>query len=369
MLYGRNLILFFCILISSPDLLAQQDLSKTDLTGLWKGTIYNDTTKMYYRYEIGISNEKGKLTGFSHTWFIQDDKQYYGVKKIKVAIKDGKLITQDNGLIANNYPVPPDKGVYQLNVLELQIADSVLKLSGPFTTNRTKKFRPLTGTVSLQRKNDYWNSSLVPHLKELGVSNELSFVEDSFSLEKSITKVNTKEQEPKEINPVVKVKVPAQTSVEIKTPAKEKADDPSYISSKPRAETNNPAKTLEEKRTVAAADINNRITVQQEIVFFKSDSLQLSLYDNGEVDGDTVSVLMNGSLIMAKQGLSTNAIRKTIYIPASTDSIQLVMYAENLGSIAPNTGLLVVRDGKDIYEVRFSGDLQKNAAVIFRRKK
>ncbi len=118
-----------------------------------------------------------------------------------------------------------------------------------------------------------------------------------------------------------------------------------------------------------AAEVEKRSTVLQQTVYFKTDSLQLALYDNGEVDGDTVSILMNGELIMGKQRLSTNAIRKTIYIDPNADSIQLVMYAENLGTIAPNTGLLVVRDGKDLYEIRFSGDLQKNAAIVFRRKK
>jgi hypothetical protein len=118
-----------------------------------------------------------------------------------------------------------------------------------------------------------------------------------------------------------------------------------------------------------AVDVDKRKTITQQTVYFRSDSLQLALYDNGEVDGDTVSVLMNGEIIMAKQGLSTNAIRKSIYIDRDADSVQLIMYAENLGSIAPNTGLLVVRDGKDIYEIRFSGDLQRNAAIIFKRKK
>jgi len=73
---------------------------------------------------------------------------------------------------------------------------------------------------------------------------------------------------------------------------------------------------------------------------------------------------------MPMQGLSTRAIRKTIYITKDMpDSIQLIMYAENLGSIPPNTGLLVVHDGEDVYEIRFSGDLQKNAAIVFRRKR
>jgi hypothetical protein len=45
------------------------------------------------------------------------------------------------------------------------------------------------------------------------------------------------------------------------------------------------------------------------------------------------------------------------------------MYAENLGSIPPNTGLLVVRDGEAVYDVRFRADLQSNAAIILRRKR
>jgi len=64
-----------------------------------------------------------------------------------------------------------------------------------------------------------------------------------------------------------------------------------------------------------AAEIAKRTTVVQQRVNFTSDSLQLSLYDNGEVDGDTVSVVMNGQLIFSSQGLSTSAAKKNIYIP------------------------------------------------------
>ncbi|MEP6927174.1 MAG: hypothetical protein ABI834_06030, partial [Ginsengibacter sp.] len=102
----------------------------------------------------------------------------------------------------------------------------------------------------------------------------------------------------------------------------------------------------------------------------KSDSLLLTLYDNGEIDGDTVSILLNGKVIMPMQGLMSKAINKTIYLtPEMSDSIVLIMYAENLGSIPPNTGLLVVHDGEDIYEIRFSGDLQKNSAIILKRRR
>jgi hypothetical protein len=119
----------------------------------------------------------------------------------------------------------------------------------------------------------------------------------------------------------------------------------------------------------AAVMVKERKTAPPQEVNFRSDSLELALYDNGEVDGDSVSVLMNGEIILAKQGLKTSAIKKTIYIQPGTNEVMLVLYAENLGKYPPNTGLLVVYDGDDRYQVRFSADLQQNASVIFRRKK
>ena len=122
--------------------------------------------------------------------------------------------------------------------------------------------------------------------------------------------------------------------------------------------------------TLKAAVIAGRKSEFSQVVNFKSDSLQIALYDNGEIDGDTVSVFMNGEVILAQQGLKSSAIRKTIYLPTGqTDEFTLVMFAESLGKYPPNTGLLVIRDGNDVYNLRFSSDFQKNAGIVFRRKK
>ena len=397
----------------------KNSLEDIDITGLWKGTLYNDTTKRNYRYEIGISEEKGKLSGFSHTFFLDGDKEFYGVKKVKVKKTDGKIIIEDAGLIANNYPVAPAKGVRQLNILTLEIKDSIMQITGPFTTNRTKDYSSLTGSVTLQRKNDFWQSALVPHLQELGKAYELSFVKKELDLVKEMV-VKKEDKESKELvssdkekeeavekkevvkkevitkaepepdavvdmfapkkpeseKPVTKTTEPVkkqETPATVKEPvAKKKVAKPTATKEVPKKanETTTPEKPVENKIkvTAAAAEISSRVTVLQQTVFFSSDSLQISLYDNGEVDGDIVSVVMNGKLIIEKERLSTKAVKKTIYAGPGTDNIELVMYAENLGSIAPNTGLLVVHDGKSIYEVRFSGDLQKNASIILKRK-
>jgi hypothetical protein len=119
-----------------------------------------------------------------------------------------------------------------------------------------------------------------------------------------------------------------------------------------------------------AAALTERKTEVIRSIPFSSDSLVLSLYDNGEVDGDTVSVVLNGKVIVARQGLTTKAIRITVHTtPEMGDSMQLIMYAENLGAIPPNTGLLIVQDGDQRNEIRFAGDMQKSSAVILRRKR
>lgn len=356
----------------------------TDITGLWKGTMYNDTTQKYFRYEVGISKEKKGYSGFSHTWFVIGDTQYFGVKKVKISIADdGNILIEDNGLIAHNYPIPPNKGVRQLNVLTLT-TDSVLTLQGPFSTNRTKEYHPLTGKIFLQRKNDFWQSSLVPHLQELGRDEDLSFVKEEkkmLAIKANDAHQNAIEQEP--APPSLSNKAPIAQQTKVVKPVKKNSNPSPGIAAntvKPRAlppisvavTTDTVSATVTKPAIIPAplpaADIAKRSTIVQQTVSFSADSLQLSLYDNGEVDGDTVSVMMNGELIIAKQRLSTTAVKKTIYIPKNVNQVELVMYAESLGSIPPNTGLLVIREAGKLHELRFSGDLKQNAAILLKRE-
>jgi hypothetical protein len=120
--------------------------------------------------------------------------------------------------------------------------------------------------------------------------------------------------------------------------------------------------------TGAAKEISEREFDKPAVIEFVSDSLVLALYDNGEVDGDTVSVLLNGEVIVPKQCLKTVAFKKTIYISPEELQVNIVLYAENLGIYPPNTGLLVIFDGEDRHNVRFSADFKKNSAIILKRK-
>jgi hypothetical protein len=437
MSYRNSLKLLF-VLLFPLQLFAQEP----DVTGLWRGFMYNDTTQQNYRYEIAISQtSKGKLFGYSHTYFILGDKEYHGVKKLKVRREGDEIITEDDELIVNNYPIPPAKGVHQLNTLILKIKDTVMILSGEYKTNRTREFRQLTGYVHVERKKDYSQSALVPHLQELGLAKNLSFLPEENTAppeqpivmlkpmaseeEEKLIVTNAKKQEAENIirptvAPVVKLppvavtETPKKETPVVTTPAPKPVEQPIVKTTAPaKTETavtkpvvvapkpapvvvpppvTKPAETVVVKAApvkipepvvtkpvpvrkpdpvdpTAATDLNKRKIENIQALYFKSDSLQLTLYDNGEVDGDTVSVVMNGVVIMPRVGLTTNAVKKTIYTQDVGDSIQLIMYAETLGTLPPNTGLLIVYDGTDRYEIRFSGDMQKSSAIVFRRKK
>ena len=148
-----------------------------DITGLWSGSMLNDSTQQSLPYEIFISKSKGKYSGFSQTWFMVDDKKYYGIKKINVRIaKDGKIVIQDGAAVENNSPVNADKNVIQLNVLDLVSQGNETILNGPFVTNRSKAYRELTGRISLKRISSSEESSLVKYLQKNYSDNDITGV-------------------------------------------------------------------------------------------------------------------------------------------------------------------------------------------------
>ncbi|MBM3415013.1 MAG: hypothetical protein FJY20_00930 [Bacteroidetes bacterium] len=101
----------------------------------------------------------------------------------------------------------------------------------------------------------------------------------------------------------------------------------------------------------------------------ESDTLQVAIYDNGEIDGDIISLFYNKTLLFFNQKLTHKAIRLSLPVNPEAESNELSMFAENLGLIPPNTALAVINDGKKRYELRLSSSLEKNATIRIKRKK
>ncbi|MEO6538455.1 MAG: hypothetical protein ABIT07_04720 [Ferruginibacter sp.] len=114
--------------------------------------------------------------------------------------------------------------------------------------------------------------------------------------------------------------------------------------------------------------IPDRIRTRQNAVVkeieIAAGEVRIELYDNGIVDGDTVSIYHNNKLVISRAGISENPVRLNIAVDKSHPHHEIVMVAENLGSIPPNTSLMIVTAKDFRKEVFISSTEQKNAKVI-----
>lgn len=342
-----------------------------DVTGIWTGFIHTSGTSL--PYELAISETKDKLTGYSLTIFTFDGVENVGVKSMKIKKKKDNISIEDDVLIYNNYKMPA-KRVVLISSLSLSTENSIPVLQGSFITRSIDR-SSFKGTIRLEKKDTSFPTKLISKLDELNLANTLSFMrpeikEKEKEKEKTSIAVVTKES-----SPVFQSTEKEKTSI---VASKQQKTKPSKVVSKPQ-QKNEPKTTSAPPIAIskpvivpakAATDVAKRKIEIIRNVSFKSDSLVLSLYDNGEIDGDTVSIVLNDKVIIAKQRLSTSVINTVVYTSQYPgDSLKLIMYAENLGSIPPNTGLLIIQDGDDRHEIRFEGDLQKNSAIILRKKR
>ena len=310
----KNLILFLFILFSTK-------LSAQHIGGLYSGTLINDSTKKVQTYELALNEYRDKIWGYSYTTFVANDTFYYGIKKVKGTRKNGELIIEDEKMIINNYPESPAKKVRQTNVIKLGNEDTLRNVDGTWSTNQTKIYYALHGGVDMQRTNDSSRSALISHLKELNIIAQPNYAPKEVKIKQKEDKIKIKVEEKK---------------------AGKEIQKPAPLPYHQRTE-----------KIIQSFDVSG-------------DSLVLSFYDNGVVDGDSISVYLNNQNIIASTKLTSSATRKTIQLNQSGE-IRLLLVAENLGTIPPNTGLLVIRDGEKTFQVNFSADMQTNAAIIIRK--
>jgi hypothetical protein len=96
-----------------------------------------------------------------------------------------------------------------------------------------------------------------------------------------------------------------------------------------------------------------------------TDTVKVELYDNGEIDGDSVSLYLNNDLLLQHYKLTAEGKVLLVPIDRSLPVNRLVLFAENLGRLPPNTALMEVTVHGKTYELFLSTDYKKNACVEF----
>jgi hypothetical protein len=171
---------------------------------------------------------------------------------------------------------------------------------------------------------------------------------------KPITKIVTKPPVTKPVNPTTKTIIPNNQPVSKIKPdsSKTKLNIPVI---------NNIPNVLVPRPEVLKTRTNELVKV----LTVNSPSVIVKLYDNGEIDDDTISVYHNNEKIISSKRLNASPLTIKLDLGNENTEHELVMVAENLGRIPPNTSLMIVEAGGQRFEVRITSTEQKNAVVKF----
>ena len=130
-----------------------------------------------------------------------------------------------------------------------------------------------------------------------------------------------------------------------------------------------PARIDEDTEKKLIEKFESRKNIYSKDIEIEGDSIRVSFYDNGDIDGDSISVFLNRNPVVAKHYINDRALNIFLALDSTKEINELGMLAENLGKIPPNTALMIITDGVNRHEVYLSSSLTQNATVRLRKKK
>lgn len=99
-------------------------------------------------------------------------------------------------------------------------------------------------------------------------------------------------------------------------------------------------------RSEPITNINQKFEIRKKQLSLEipvtGDSIELHFYDNAEIDGDSISLFLNNALLHEHIRLTEKPYTIKMAVKDLKDQNELVMVAENLGSIPPNTSYMIV---------------------------
>jgi len=333
-----------------------------DITGIWRGYFITDDGDEY-KYEVQLSqSKKNSLSGVTYSYL---DTRFYG-----------------KATFTGNYTKGSSKALVQeIKTVEVKMSGGsvacIMKCRLVYSRSGKEEF--LEGIYSsIYEKNDEFHG--VKRGGNCGGGKVFlrKVATSDFYVEPFLRNTKPKITKPKDevaktpvrkkpvAKPVVKKPAPKKETV-----AKKPANKPTVI----ETTTKKPVDKIEvnvklaDKKIIIPPTIRERTNELTKTFTVTSNEIEISIYDNGEIDGDTISIYLDGALIIANKHLSNKPITYTLKMNEANAEHTLIMVAENLGRIPPNTSLMIIQDGDKRYQVSITSTEQKNAMVRFRYEK
>ncbi|HEV2833376.1 MAG TPA: hypothetical protein VGW31_15460 [Hanamia sp.] len=330
---------------------AHKKSSEVNFNGQWKGG-FDETTYGYsglggshLTYVLELQTEGTRVSGYSYTYFNEFGKKYYTICRLTGLLNRVTNEITVTEVERTKFNTPPDFiNCFQTHRLHYEKeGDDTEVLRGTWIPAPNQGNGCGKGTTLLARR--------IVNKLPMGIKP---------NKKNEIAKAPQKKAAPKK--PLVTPKKtpgaiakrnppPKKLSTIIKdTPIGEKPITSPEIKNITAA----PKKRFENRRK----DIVKTITINQP-------TFRLDFYDNGEIDGDSISVFYNEKLVLSHKKLTDKPISLTLTLEPNTRENIVTMYAENLGTIPPNTAVMIVTDGNKRYEVRITSDTEKSGSVVF----
>ena len=330
-----------------------------NFNGQWKGG-FDETTYGFSGlggndivYVLELNTQGSRVSGYSYTYFTEGYKKYYTICRLTGSLdRDTREIVVTE-IERTKFNTPPNfQNCFQTHRLHYEKdSDDMEVLRGTWIPAPNQSGNCGSGTTVLSRR--------IVNSLPLGIKPREKSV---------IAKAHTKK--PASKKPVITSD--KRSSTVKKSPEVKPEIERNPISKNENSVHDNPATKPEIKHSTTITtpnrgfensrkDIAKTITIEQP-------TFRLDFYDNGEIDGDSITVFYNGKIVLSHQKLTDKAISLTRALDKNTKENVVTMYADNLGTISPNTALMIVTDGNKRYEVRIESDLAKSGSVVFQNE-
>lgn len=365
-----------------------------NLTGIWRGYFITENDDQY-KFELQLEQKGNRISGVSYSYLTT---VFYG-----------------KALITGNYNKASHSAlITEIKTVELRMtafsSACIMKCDFEYAQSGKEQFLEGTftskfekNTVGAKKGDDcgsgkvylrkvptsdfYIEPFLRSKLRADSIKNATPAPKKSITVKKTpVTKSTVKKNPPvvskKPIakkNPPVVTKKPAVTTkpkTTVKTTAKTNTNTTKIIP--PEKQFRDSVKIIDDSETKMVIPkplmplpdvIKNRENALVKTLVVNSPDITIKVYDNGVVDGDTISVYVDKRLVLHNKGLSEAPIVFPLKMDKDNEEHEVTMVAENLGRIPPNTSLMIVEAGDQRYKVFISSNEQKNAVVRFRYQK
>lgn len=347
--------------------ITQSTLFAQNLTGIWRGYFVTEGFEQY-KFELQVKQTGSSVTGVSYSYL---STVFYG----KATLVGNFNKSGQNALIR------------EIKTVELRMSggSQACIMKCVFKYERSGKEEFLEGTFTskfekdgfVNKQGDNCGGGKV-YLRRVTTSD---FYIEPFlrgkikTTDVIVNKAPTKKTVPTPIpekktvtvKPQPVVKKPAEKTnppVVKNNPPVTKTDTTKTKTITPPVVKNNPPVTIPKPPV-----LKNRTNELVKTLVVNSPDVTVKLYDNGEIDGDTISVYLDNKLVLSSKMLTASPLTVKLKMDEENDEHELIMVAENLGRIPPNTSLMIVEAGGQRFDVRITSTQQKNAVVRFKYQK